>query len=57
MHTKQDNSIEDIEMSGVRVSNTLEILSTNSREPRERLYWLLKSTLITGESDKSGKLY
>lgn len=57
MHTKQDKSIEDIEMSRVRVSNTLEILSTNSREPRERLYWLLKSTLITGESDKSGKLY
>lgn len=57
MHIKENKCIEDIAKSRVRVSNTLEILSTNSREPRERLYWLLKLTLITGESDKSGKLY
>lgn len=57
MNIKENKSIEDIAKSLVTLSNTLEILSTNSRKPRERLYWLLKSTLITGESDKSGKLY
>lgn len=35
MRIKENKCIEDIEKSRVTVPNTLEILSTNSREPRE----------------------